>query len=230
MRGVNKVILVGTLGRDPETRAFPNGGSITTFSIATSDSWVDKQTGERREQTEWHRISLNNRLGEVAQQYLRKGSKVYIEGSLRTRQWKDQQTGQDRSITEVRGDVMQMLDSRPQQGGYQNNNYQDGGYSASQNNYQRNNQSPNFQNNQYGGNQFQNPGGYGQSAPNVAQPGINPHMSQNYPNSAAPYGNQLNAGPSENTMDNSGYQATFNAQSTGDVNLATEGKDEDIPF
>ena len=110
MRGVNKVILVGTLGKDPETKTFPNGGSITQFSIATSDSWTDKNTGERKEQTEWHRIVLNNRIGEIAQQYLRKGSKVYIEGSLRTRQWTDQ-NGQERYTTEIRGDQMQMLDS-----------------------------------------------------------------------------------------------------------------------
>ena len=109
MRGVNKVILVGTLGRDPETKSFPNGGSLTQFSIATSESWNDKSTGERQEVTEWHRIVLNNRLGEVAQQYLRKGSKVYIEGSLRTRKWTDKE-GQERFTTEIRGDSMQMLD------------------------------------------------------------------------------------------------------------------------
>ncbi|NWK73338.1 single-stranded DNA-binding protein [Acinetobacter cumulans] len=115
MRGVNKVILVGTLGRDPETKTFPNGGSLTQFSIATSDSWTDKNTGERKEQTEWHRIVLHNRLGEIAQQYLRKGSKVYIEGSLRTRQWTDQ-NGQERYTTEIRGEQMQMLDNNRQQG------------------------------------------------------------------------------------------------------------------
>ena len=122
MRGVNRVILIGTLGRDPETKSFPNGGSLTQFSIATSESWTDKATGEKRESTEWHRIVLNNRLGESAQQYLRKGSKVYIEGSLRTRQWKDQ-NGVERYTTEVRGDSMQMLDSARQgnqgQQGYQ---------------------------------------------------------------------------------------------------------------
>src|SRR3990167_588788 len=115
MRGVNKVILVGTLGRDPETKTFPNGGSLTQFSIATSDSWTDKSTGERKEQTEWHRIVLHNRLGEIAQQYLRKGSKVYIEGSLRTRQLTDQ-NGQERYTTEIRGEQMQMLDNNRQQG------------------------------------------------------------------------------------------------------------------
>lgn len=114
MRGVNKVILVGTLGKDPETKTFQNGGSLTQFSIATSESWTDKSSGERKEQTEWHRIVLHNRLGEIAQQYLRKGSKVYIEGSLRTRQWTDQ-SGQERYTTEIRGEQMQMLDSNNRQ-------------------------------------------------------------------------------------------------------------------
>ena len=108
MRGVNKVILIGTLGKDPETKTFSNGGSVTNFSIATSERWKDKNTGEMKEQTEWHSIVLNNKLGEIAQQYLRKGSKVYIEGSLRTRKWTDQ-NGQDRYTTEIRGDQMQML-------------------------------------------------------------------------------------------------------------------------
>lgn len=111
MRGVNKAILVGTLGNDPETKAFPNGGSVTQFSIATSESWTDKNSGERKEQTEWHRIVLNNKVGEIAQKYLKKGSKVYIEGSIRTRKWTDQ-SGQERYSTEIRGDQLQMLDSK----------------------------------------------------------------------------------------------------------------------
>jgi single-strand DNA-binding protein len=113
MRGVNKVILVGTLGANPESRTFPNGGSVCQFSIATSEKWQNKQTGDWIEQTEWHRIVANNRLGEIAQQYLKKGSKVYIEGSLRTRKWNDQ-NGQERYSTEVRADHLQMLDSAPQ--------------------------------------------------------------------------------------------------------------------
>lgn len=113
MRGVNKVILVGTLGANPESRTFPNGGSVCQFSIATSEKWQNKQTGDWIEQTEWHRIVANNRLGEIAQQYLKKGSKVYIEGSLRTRKWNDQ-NGQERYSTEVRADNLQMLDSAPQ--------------------------------------------------------------------------------------------------------------------
>lgn len=111
MRGVNKVILVGTLGRDPETKTFPNGGSLTQFSIATSESWTDKNTGERKEHTEWHRIVASNRLGEIAQQYLKKGSKVYIEGKLKTRQWIDQ-NGQERYTTEISANELQMLDSK----------------------------------------------------------------------------------------------------------------------
>ncbi|MDC3808698.1 single-stranded DNA-binding protein [Acinetobacter baumannii] len=117
MRGVNKVILVGTLGANPESRTFPNGGSVCQFSIATSEKWQNKQTGDWIEQTEWHRIVANNRLGEIAQQYLKKGSKVYIEGSLRTRKWNDQ-NGQERYSTEVRADHLQMLDSAPQANGY----------------------------------------------------------------------------------------------------------------
>jgi len=110
MRGVNKVILVGVLGKDPETKTFANGGSLTQFSIATSESWTDKNTGERKEQTEWHNIVLQNKLGEIAQQYLRKGSKVYIEGSLNTRKWTDQ-NGQERYTTQIKGSQLQMLDS-----------------------------------------------------------------------------------------------------------------------
>tara|TARA_R110002073_G_scaffold187669_1_gene346388 strand:- start:608 stop:1105 length:498 start_codon:yes stop_codon:yes gene_type:complete len=110
MRGVNKVIIIGNLGADPEARQFNNGGSVTNISVATSEQWTDKQSGEQREATEWHRVSLFNRLGEIAAQYLRKGSKVYIEGSLRTRKYQAPD-GSDRYATEIRADKMQMLDS-----------------------------------------------------------------------------------------------------------------------
>lgn len=109
---VNKVILVGRLGVDPESRAFPNGGSICNLRIATSETWRDKQTGERQERTEWHRVVLRNKLGEIAQQYLTKGSQIYIEGRIQTRKWQNQQ-GQDQYTTEIVGEVMRMLDSRP---------------------------------------------------------------------------------------------------------------------
>ncbi len=108
MPNVNKVILMGVLGRDPETKQFPNGGSITTFSVATTEFWKDKTTGERKEATEWHRITTSNRLAEIASKYLKKGSKAYIEGSLRTRKYKDK-SGADREVTEIRADILQLL-------------------------------------------------------------------------------------------------------------------------
>ena len=110
-RGINKVIIVGNLGADPETRFLPSGGSVTNVRIATSESWKDKQTGQQQERTEWHRVVFFNRLAEIAGEYLKKGSKVYVEGSLRTRKWQDQ-SGQDRYTTEIVGNEMQMLDSR----------------------------------------------------------------------------------------------------------------------
>lgn len=127
-RGVNKVILIGNLGADPESRVLPSGGSVTNLSIATSESWTDRNTNQRQERTEWHRVALFNRLAEVAAQYLRKGSKVYIEGSIRTRKWQDQ-SGQDRYSTEIVASNMQMLDSRGGGG--------DGGEWAAQDNYQQ---------------------------------------------------------------------------------------------
>ncbi|MEN8167133.1 MAG: single-stranded DNA-binding protein [Pseudomonadota bacterium] len=110
-RGINKVILIGNLGKDPETRYMPSGGAVTNVTLATSESWKDKNTGEQQERTEWHRVVFFNRLGEIAGEYLRKGSKVYIEGSLRTRKWQGQD-GQDRYTTEIVASEMQMLDSK----------------------------------------------------------------------------------------------------------------------
>lgn len=130
-RGINKVILVGNCGQDPETRYMPSGGAVTNISIATSESWKDKQTGQPQERTEWHRVVFFNRLAEIAGEYLRKGSQVYVEGSLRTRKWQDQ-GGQDRYTTEIVASEMQMLGGRteaaasqggrpsaPPSGGYQ---------------------------------------------------------------------------------------------------------------
>ena len=110
-RGINKVILVGNIGGDPETRYMPNGGAVTNITLATSDSWKDKNTGQMNERTEWHRIVFFNRLAEIAGEYLRKGSKVYVEGALRTRKWQGQD-GQDRYTTEIVASEMQMLDGR----------------------------------------------------------------------------------------------------------------------
>lgn len=114
-KGVNKVIIIGNLGQDPETKTFPDGGSVTNISIATSESWKDKQTGEQKERTEWHRVVFRNKLAEISAQYLKKGSKVYIEGSLRTRKWTNQQ-GQDQYTTEIHAMHMQMLDGKSEQG------------------------------------------------------------------------------------------------------------------
>jgi single-strand DNA-binding protein len=115
-RGINKVILIGNLGADPETRAMPSGSTVANLRIATSESWRDKQTGEQQERTEWHRVAMFGRLAEIAAEYLKKGSQVYIEGSLRTRKWTDKQ-GQERYSTEIIGNELQMLGGRGGAGG-----------------------------------------------------------------------------------------------------------------
>lgn len=109
--GVNKVILIGNLGQDPEVRYMPNGAAVANISVATTESWRDKSSGTQKDVTEWHRVVLYRRLAEIAGEYLRKGAKIYIEGRLHTRKWQDQ-SGQDRYTTEVQADEMQMLDSR----------------------------------------------------------------------------------------------------------------------
>ena len=147
-RGINKVIIVGNLGQDPETRYMPSGSAVTNISVATSESWKDKQTGEQNERTEWHKVVMFDRLAEIAAEYLRKGSQVYIEGKLQTRKWQDRD-GNDRWTTEVRANEMQMLGGRGggaggggsfgggggqqgggQQGGGQQSSGQQGGGSA----------------------------------------------------------------------------------------------------
>jgi single-strand DNA-binding protein len=130
-RGVNKVILLGNLGNDPEVRYTPNGSAVATVSLATSESWRDKQSGELQERTEWHRIVFFNRLAEIVGEYLHKGSKIYVEGGLRTRKWTDK-TGVERYTTEIIADEMHMLDSRSGggQGGSGYTNRQHGGGST----------------------------------------------------------------------------------------------------
>jgi single-strand DNA-binding protein len=115
-RGINKVILVGNIGKDPETRYMPNGKAVTNFSVATSESWTDRTSGDKQERTEWHNVVLFEKLAEIAAEYLRKGSQVYIEGSLRTRKWQDKE-GKDRYTTEIVGRDMQMLGGRGGAGG-----------------------------------------------------------------------------------------------------------------
>jgi single-strand DNA-binding protein len=128
MASVNKVIIVGNLGKDPEMRSFPSGDQVANVTIATTDKWKDKQSGEMKEATEWHRIVFNGRLAEIVGQYLRKGSQVYVEGSLRTRKWTDQ-SGVEKYTTEIRADQMQMLGSRQGMGG-PGAGQDEGGYEA----------------------------------------------------------------------------------------------------
>ena len=128
-RGVNKVILVGNCGKDPETRYMPSGNAVTNVSIATSEQWTDKQSGQKQERTEWHNVVFFNRLAEIAGEYLRKGSQIYVEGSLRTRKWQDK-SGQDRYTTEIVASEMQMLGSRGGGGDYSSAPPQSGSQSA----------------------------------------------------------------------------------------------------
>ncbi len=170
-RGINKVILIGNLGQDPEVRFTPSGTAVANLNLATTDTWMDRQSGQRQERTEWHRVVMFNKTAEIAQQYLKKGSKVYIEGRLQTRKWQDQ-NGQDRYSTEIVANDMQMLDGRSgdsQGGGAQQNNYD-------QNNYDQN---PSAQN-----------------SPAQNSPAQN-HQGGNYPQqSAAPQSNNFSGGQS----------------------------------
>lgn len=200
MSSVNKVIIVGRLGNDPEVRSFQNGGGVTNISVATSERWTDKNTGERREQTEWHRISLFNRLGEIAAQYLRKGSMVYVEGSLQTRKYTDQQ-GVERYSTEIRASEMRMLSSNSENnnGGFGGN----GGYQNQNNQQWGNNQNRNFNNNY--GNDY-NQGGFGN------QGGFNSNQG---------YGNQSNP--------NAQFQNGFvNQQNQNSMSSATQDTQSNV--
>lgn len=149
MRGINKAIILGSLGGDPEMRYLPSGNAVTTISVATNESWTDKNTGQPQERTEWHRIEAFGKLAEIMSQYLRKGSQVYIEGSIRTDKWEDQKTGEMRYSTKIRAEQMQMLGGGQGNQGANNqtgNNYQKGGTnsqsysnaSGGNNSYQRN--------------------------------------------------------------------------------------------
>jgi single-strand DNA-binding protein len=172
MAGVNKVIILGNLGKDPEVRFMPNGGAVANLAVATSDTWKDKQTGEQKEKTEWHRVAMFGKLAEVAGEYLKKGSKVYLEGALQTRKWTNQQ-GQDQFTTEIvvqgYNGVMQMLDGKPQgQGGFQQQGQQQGGFSPDQGQQQGQQQQAYKPAQQQGGFQqqqaSQQPSGYQQPA------------------------------------------------------------------
>lgn len=179
MAGINKVIIVGNLGADPEMRTMPNGEAVANISVATSESWTDKNTGERREVTEWHRIVFYRRQAEVCGQYLRKGSQVYVEGKLKTRKWTDQ-NGVDRYTTEIIGDTMQMLGSRNNQGGDFGGNQ--GGWNQApapaQNSYNQGNSG-------YG---YDQTGGYAQpAAPKAAAKPQTPPPADNFADDDIPF-------------------------------------------
>jgi single-strand DNA-binding protein len=191
-RGINKVILIGNLGQDPEVRYMPQGGAVANLTVATSESWNDKATNERKEQTEWHRVVIYNRLAEIAGEYLRKGSKIYVEGKLKTRKWQDKE-GVERYTTEVVANELQMLDGRGgdnqqqggQQGGYQRPQQQAGqqsggyqkpsqpqqqaGYQQQQGGYQQPAQQQSYQ-------KPQQQGGYQQPAQQPAQQPVEPNI------------------------------------------------------
>ena len=171
MASVNKVIIVGNLGRDPEMRTFPNGDQVANVTIATTDRWRDKNTGEDKELTEWHRVVFNGRLAEIVGQYLKKGAQVYVEGSLRTRKWTDQ-SGQERYSTEIRADSMQMLGSRQGggDGGSGEQQQRAGGGDRQRSNDDQRQQSNDRQ--QYGGGQQRNNNGGGQQQSQHANSGF----------------------------------------------------------
>jgi len=158
-RGINKVILIGNLGKDPEVRYMPNGQAVANVTLATSESWKDKNTGEQQERTEWHRVVFFRRLGEIAGEYLKKGSKIYVEGKLQTKKWQDN-NGNDRYTTEIVANEMQMLDSK-------------GGGGSNQYNQQGSDASNQYAGGQQGGQANQNQGGVNQGGVNQGNPNQN---------------------------------------------------------
>jgi len=232
-RGINKVIIVGNLGQDPEVRFMPNGGAVANFTVATSETWKDKQTGEQKEKTEWHRIVMYQRLAEIAGEYLKKGSKVYLEGRLQTRKWQNQQ-GADQYTTEIIVNDMQMLDSRGQgAGGFQGQ--QAGGFNQAPQQQGGFNQAPQQAAAPQGGGFNQQPaqqqGGYNKPA----QPsgGFNQQPAQqqggyNKP-AAAPQQGGYNQAPQQ---PQGGFNQTPAQQNAPKVNPQepTIDFDDDIPF
>ncbi len=220
-RGINKVIIVGNIGQDPEVRFMPNGGAVANFTVATSETWKDKQSGEQKEKTEWHRIVMYQRLAEIAGEYLKKGSKVYLEGRLQTRKWQNQQ-GVDQYTTEIIANDMQMLDSRPsgQGGGFQaqqtNAGYnqspqQSGGYNSMSSPQQSGGFNQSSAPQQSGGYNQQTPqqGGYRQAAPQQS--------GYNKPAQSAPQQGGYNQQPQQNAPKVNPQEPTIDF-------------DDDIPF
>lgn len=204
MASVNKVILVGNLGRDPEMRTFPSGDPVANVNIATTDKWKDKQTGEAREHTEWHRVVFNGRLADIAGQYLRKGSQVYVEGTLRTRKWTDQ-SGIERYSTEIRADQMQMLGSRQGMGGPVDTGYGDSdGFEGQQQQPQQRRNAP---------------------TPGARQPYNNPQPQQPYPQPQPAYANTSAGAGFASAAPTTATRAPAPAPARLDV-----ANDDDIPF
>ncbi|WP_447045207.1 single-stranded DNA-binding protein [Vreelandella sp. H-I2] len=203
-RGINKVILIGNLGQDPEVRFTPSGTAVANLNLATTDTWMDRQSGQRQERTEWHRVVMFNKTAEIAQQYLKKGAKVYIEGRLQTRKWQDQ-NGQDRYSTEIVANDMQMLD------GGRSGDFQGGG--ASQNSYPQNApQNAPAPNNQGGG--YPQQGG-------APQGGNYGGQSSQQPRPAQPSPQQGNQAPPPNQQNSS-----YGAPDPGNF----DDFDDEIPF
>mgnify|MGYP000742304128 CR=1 FL=1 len=218
-RGVNKVILIGNLGNDPDTRYSPQGSAITNLSIATDESYKDKNTGQMVPKTEWHRVVMFGRLAEIAKEYLKKGSKLYIEGRLQTNKWKDKE-GQDRYSTDIVANEMQMLDSRggfdqPQQGGYSapaQQSQSQGGYSAP-------------------AQQPQQQGGYSQQAPQQSAPA--PRQAPQQQNAPAPQqqGSYSQQAPQQSApQQQGGYGQQQAPQQAPQQAAPVDDFDDDIPF
>ncbi|MEY1663141.1 single-stranded DNA-binding protein [Isoalcanivorax beigongshangi] len=217
-RGINKVILIGNLGQDPETRFMPSGGAVTNVSLATSESWKDKNSGQMQERTEWHRVVFFNRLAEIAGEYLKKGSKVYIEGSLRTRKWQGQD-GQDRYTTEIVASEMQMLDGRGDGGGGfggQGGGQNQGGYGGADAGGFGGNQGGGFGGNQ-GGGFGGNPGGAQQGG------GFGGNQGGGFG------GGQGQANQNRGGQQQSGQQQGGNGN-RGGFSAPVDDFDDDIPF
>ena len=213
-RGINKVIIVGNLGQDPEVRFMPNGGAVANFTVATSETWKDKQTGEQKEKTEWHRIVMYQRLAEIAGEYLKKGSKVYLEGRLQTRKWQNQQ-GADQYTTEIIVNDMQMLDSR--------------GQGAQSGGFQQQNQPPAQQS---GFNQPMQQQGYQQSATPQHQGGFQQQNQQPAQQGGFQQQNQQHGGFQQQSPQQGYNSPQSGGQSSAKVNPQepTIDFDDDIPF
>lgn len=234
-RGINKVIIVGNLGQDPEVRFMPNGGAVANFTVATSETWKDKQTGEQKEKTEWHRIVMYQRLAEIAGEYLKKGSKVYLEGRLQTRKWQNQQ-GQDQYTTEIIVNDMQMLDSRGQ-GGFQQQGQ--GGFNQQASAQQGGFTKPATQQggfNQQASQPAQQSGGFNQ-APAQQSGGFNQQASQPTQqgggfNQAPAQQGGFNQQASQATQQGGGFNQAPAQQNAPKVNPTepTIDFDDDIPF